>query len=132
MRRAHSWLLENPPTGLFDSSTVQWGLPAGSTGRIRYFWKLVKSKGRSTHFNRVLIIPISQLEDRQACAFSFAPGSASPDTSYVPRDALIADASDAILIPTYPWFCHAGTCSPVVSNDLVYAVTDHSTIAYSD
>jgi hypothetical protein len=67
----------------------------------------------------------------QACALHDSPGSGSHYATYLARDPLIASAASATLIPTYPWFCSAGTCSPVISNYLVFADVDHTTIAYS-
>ncbi|MGA2837803.1 MAG: SGNH hydrolase domain-containing protein [Acidimicrobiales bacterium] len=104
---------------LFDEST------AGSPSAVRILMGTSPFPGPSPNC-------LAATSNPQTCAFSFTPGSATGYPSYVTRDALIAAASDATLIPTYPWFCHAGTCSPVVSNYLVYADTDHPTIAYSD
>ncbi|MGA2307740.1 MAG: SGNH hydrolase domain-containing protein, partial [Acidimicrobiales bacterium] len=51
---------------------------------------------------------------------------------YLEVDPIIATASKAKLIPTYQWFCHKQTCSAVISHFVVFADSDHLTIAYSD
>jgi hypothetical protein len=67
----------------------------------------------------------------QDCALGLGTTSGAQYVGYLARDRAIAFASGAKLIPTSQWFCHLGTCSPIVSKYLVFADTDHVTTAYS-
>lgn len=67
--------------------------------------------------------------DPQNCGEADTAGSSYG--GYLAQDELIAQTSDATLIPTYPWLCYDGTCSPVVSHFLVYVDSDHISTAYS-
>ena len=66
----------------------------------------------------------------QRCSLHDSAGSGSFYSTFLARDPIVASAANATLIPTYPWFCYSGTCSPIVSKYLVFADQDHSTIAY--
>lgn len=67
--------------------------------------------------------------DPQTCGEPDTPGSGYG--AYLAQDELIANASDATLIPVAPWLCYDGSCSPVVSHFLVYVDADHISTAYS-
>jgi hypothetical protein len=103
---------------LFDRSTL--GSP--STARILF---------GTSPFPGPLPSCLAQTGNPQSCALHDQPGSGTAYASYFARDSKIAAAAKATLIPTYPWFCSTGTCSPIVGNTLVFADKDHSTLAYS-
>ena len=47
------------------------------------------------------------------------------------RDAQVAAASHATLMPTAQWLCSNNLCSPIVNDMIVYLDRDHFSIVYS-
>jgi peptidoglycan/LPS O-acetylase OafA/YrhL len=104
---------------LFDQSTV------GSPSTIRILLGTSPFPGPTPNC-------LAANPDPQKCSLHDSPNSGSVYSTFLARDPAIASAAKATLIPTYPWFCHSGTCAPVVSHYLVFADQDHATIAYSE
>ena len=73
----------------------------------------------------------ANLTDVQKCALSYRVGSGYYG-KMVSRDAALAKATGAKLLPTTPFFCKSGKCSPIVKDFIVYVDQDHITILYSD
>lgn len=103
---------------LFVEATL--GLP--STKRI--------VMGTSPFFGESAVTCLTVHPDPQDCSLKYTPGSGYYGTALY-RDKLVATTSDATLINTNRFFCYSNTCSPVISNILVYSDLDHVTISYS-
>jgi hypothetical protein len=85
--------------------------------------------GTSPVFVEAIPTCLAAHPDPQTCALRYEYGTGYFG-KYLGRDPQVASASAATLIPTYQWLCISGSCSPVIGKYLVYADTDHLTIAY--
>jgi SGNH domain (fused to AT3 domains) len=70
--------------------------------------------------------------DIQSCTLSYSPAASDPFGAALLRDAAMAKASNAVLVPTVQWFCVKDRCPSVVANRLVYIDWHHTTIVYSE
>jgi SGNH domain (fused to AT3 domains) len=66
----------------------------------------------------------------QTCDINYSK-STSLRAQDLARDAQVAAASHAILMPTAQWLCSEDLCSPIVHDMMVYLDRDHFSIVYS-
>lgn len=87
--------------------------------------------GTSPDFpTRVPVCLASHPNAVQACDVSYST-STSPYAEDLARDAQVAAASNATVMPTTQWLCSADRCSPIVNDMMVYLDRDHFSIVYS-
>jgi len=87
--------------------------------------------GTSPHFQS----PVPQCLASHPTAVQFCDINYSKSTSLhardLARDAQVAVASHATLMPTAQWLCSKDLCSPIVNDMMVYLDRDHFSISYS-
>jgi SGNH domain (fused to AT3 domains) len=66
----------------------------------------------------------------QTCDINYSM-STSLHAQDLARDAQVAAASHATLLPTAQWLCSEDLCSPIVNDMMVYLDRDHFSIVYS-
>ena len=66
----------------------------------------------------------------QTCDINYS-NSTSLHARDLARDAQVAAASHATLMPTAQWLCSTNLCSPIVNDMMVYLDRDHFSIVYS-
>jgi len=65
----------------------------------------------------------------QKCGVNFS-NPMSPYSLLLARDAKIASAAKAILLPSWQWLCYQHECSPLIKNFMVVVDRDHTSTPY--